>query len=179
MKTPFKTINDELHKVGNWLVANRLSLNIKKTEYMIFHTYHKNTDYLTSNITLNGNVLERVNTFNFQVAILDKHISSKAHVEMVSNKISKYCCILTKINNYLPWTYYEHYILVWYIRTWTMDCMGLWLQSLDKITKAQYSYHYYKQIQRTYKSVIESVRNIKLTWYVIPKYSQILLQIRA
>ena len=38
---PFKTINDELHKVHNWLVANRLSLNIKKTKYMIFHTYQK------------------------------------------------------------------------------------------------------------------------------------------
>ena len=40
---PFKTINGELHKVhvSNWLVANRLSLNIKKTKYMIFPTYKK------------------------------------------------------------------------------------------------------------------------------------------
>ena len=38
---PLKTITDELHKVSNWLVANRLFLNIKKTKYMIFHTYQK------------------------------------------------------------------------------------------------------------------------------------------
>ena len=40
---PFITINDELHKVSNWLLANRLSLNIKKTKYSIFHTYQKIT----------------------------------------------------------------------------------------------------------------------------------------
>ena len=61
---PFKTTNDELHKVSNWLLANRLSVNIKKTKCMIFHTYQKHTAYLTSNITLNGNVLEWVDTFN-------------------------------------------------------------------------------------------------------------------
>ena len=35
---PFKTINDELYKVSDWLVANRLSLDMK------------NMNYLTSNI---------------------------------------------------------------------------------------------------------------------------------
>ena len=69
---PFKTLNVELHKISNWLVADRLSLDIKKTKYMIFHTYQKHTYYLTSNITLNGNVLERVDTFNFLGVILDK-----------------------------------------------------------------------------------------------------------
>ena len=38
---PFKTIKNELHKDSNWLVANRLYLNIKKTKYMIFHSYEK------------------------------------------------------------------------------------------------------------------------------------------
>ena len=31
---PFKTVNDELHKVSYWLVANQLSLNIKKTNIL-------------------------------------------------------------------------------------------------------------------------------------------------
>ena len=30
-------INDELSAVYNWLAVNKLSLNIKKTKYMIFH----------------------------------------------------------------------------------------------------------------------------------------------
>ena len=152
-------------------MANRLSLNIKKTKYMIFHTYQTNTDYLTSNITLIGNVLERVDTFNFLGVILDKHLSWKAHVEMVSNNISRYCGILTKLKNYIPLDilrtlYFSmiHSHLNYGLIAWGHDCnrlIKLQKRSIRNITRS------------------ESVRNIKLTWYVTPKYSQFLLQIRA
>ena len=36
-----KTINKELHKLYLWLNVNRLSLNIDKTNYIIFHPYNK------------------------------------------------------------------------------------------------------------------------------------------
>ena len=118
---PFKTINDELHKVSNWLVANRLSLNIKKTKYMI------------------------------QGIMLDKHISSKAHVEMVSNKISKYCGILTKLNNYLPLdilrTLYLsmiHSHLNYRLIAWGYDCnrlIKLQKRSSRTIDRSKYNAH--------------------------------------
>ena len=118
---------------------------------MIFHTYQKNTDYLTSNITLNGNVLERVDTFNFLGVILDKHLSWKAHVEMVSNKISKYCGILTKLNNYLPLdilrTFYFsiiHSHLNYGLIAWGCDCnrlIKLQTRSIRTITRSKYNAH--------------------------------------
>ena len=36
-----KTINKELNKLYLWLNVNRLSLNIDKTNYIIFHPYNK------------------------------------------------------------------------------------------------------------------------------------------
>ena len=33
-----KTVNKELQKVKKWLDANRLALNISKTNYVIFHS---------------------------------------------------------------------------------------------------------------------------------------------
>ena len=36
-----KTINTELNKLYLWLNVNRLSLNIDKTNYIIFHPYNK------------------------------------------------------------------------------------------------------------------------------------------
>ena len=36
-----KTINKELHKLYLWLNVNRLSFNIDKTNYIIFHPYNK------------------------------------------------------------------------------------------------------------------------------------------
>ena len=38
-------VNRELIKVVLWLIANKLSLNIKKTNYIIFHPYQKRINY--------------------------------------------------------------------------------------------------------------------------------------
>ena len=34
-------INEELSKICDWLGANKLSLNIAKTKYMLYHTINK------------------------------------------------------------------------------------------------------------------------------------------
>ena len=44
-------INDELKKIIRWLAANKLSLNVRKTKYMVFHTARK--------------LIERIQQFNF------------------------------------------------------------------------------------------------------------------
>ena len=36
-----KVINNELKKLRVWLIVNRLSLNIEKTNFVIFHPYNK------------------------------------------------------------------------------------------------------------------------------------------
>ena len=36
ISTLFLTVNNELHKTGEWFKANRLSLNIKKTKFTFF-----------------------------------------------------------------------------------------------------------------------------------------------
>jgi len=39
----FTTMNSELLNLTHWFIANKLSLNISKTNYMLF-TYHKQQD---------------------------------------------------------------------------------------------------------------------------------------
>ena len=39
-----KIVNRELRKVRKWLEANRLALNIGKTNYVIFHSHAKKCD---------------------------------------------------------------------------------------------------------------------------------------
>ena len=42
-----KVVNQELRKVRKWLEANRLALNIEKTNFVLFHsTQHKLTDHI-------------------------------------------------------------------------------------------------------------------------------------
>ena len=44
-----KTVNKELEKLYLWLNVNRLSLNVSKTNYIIFHPYNK---HLNKHITI-------------------------------------------------------------------------------------------------------------------------------
>ena len=41
LNTLYDTINDELNKIANWLTLNKLSLNIKQTNYRLFRAGHK------------------------------------------------------------------------------------------------------------------------------------------
>ena len=39
------TVNEELRSIGNWLMANKLSLNVKKSNFVIFRPYQKGIYY--------------------------------------------------------------------------------------------------------------------------------------
>ena len=66
-------INAELTKLWEWLGANKLSLNIAKTKYMVFHTSKRNVIY--PNLKVNNNNIERVTEFNFLGVILHSHMT--------------------------------------------------------------------------------------------------------
>ena len=70
-------INNELLKVSQWLAANKLSLNVGKTKFMVFHMRNKVVSY--PDLHLNGNKIERVTQFNFWGLILHASLSIYPH----------------------------------------------------------------------------------------------------
>ena len=67
-----EVINNELSKVSQWLAANKLSINVTKTKYMVFHLHKKVVTY--PDLQLNGNKIERVTQFNFLGLILQSNL---------------------------------------------------------------------------------------------------------
>ena len=61
-------LNNELCKISDSLPSNKLSLNVKKTKYMVFHTPQKSVIYPT--LKLNSAIIERVSQFNFLCVVL-------------------------------------------------------------------------------------------------------------
>ena len=57
-------MNNELVKVVDWLQANKLSLNIKKTQFMVFNLGRTNCNS-SNKILINGVNIERVNNAKF------------------------------------------------------------------------------------------------------------------
>ena len=95
-------INNEINKVQNWLCANKLSLNIKKTKFMIFHTNQRKLEDKIPKIQINNVPIEHVKEFNFLGITLDENLTWNCHINKIAMKLSKYIGILNKLKHYLP-----------------------------------------------------------------------------
>ena len=95
-----EVINVELLKLWDWLGANKLSLNIAKTKYMVFHTSKRNMIY--PNLKVNNNTIERVTEFNFLGVILHSHMTWNKHINHISMKIARSIGILYRLRNIYP-----------------------------------------------------------------------------
>ena len=96
-----QVLNTELSKIYDWLAVNKLSLNISKTKFMIFH--HPNKPIPQNlQIKINETCIERVSEFCFLGLVINEHLTWKNHVDTISNKISKYTGILNRLKHFLP-----------------------------------------------------------------------------
>ena len=93
-------INAELEKVNTWLKLNKLSLNVQKTKFMIFHKHQKQIKDL--NVCIDNTLIERVESFNYLGIMLNETLSWKSHIEMVGKKISKLIGILYRLRTFFP-----------------------------------------------------------------------------
>ena len=104
-------INEQLGYVYDWLAVNKLSLNTKKTKYMIFHAMNKKIDDLIPEIKIDDILIERVTNFNFLGLTLNENISWKPHIDKIANKITKFSGVLNRLKTIFAWLYSSHYIL--------------------------------------------------------------------
>ena len=93
-------LNVELCKITNWLAANKLSLNIGKTKFMVFHSDKKKVVY--PKLLINNIEIERVDYFNFLGLQLNHNLNWNKHVNYVSLKISKISGILYRLRSEFP-----------------------------------------------------------------------------
>ena len=95
------TINFELSKLTEWFQANRLSINFKKSNLMIFKPRQMRKTYDLS-ITLSNHSIDRVNETVFLGVIIGENLSWKQHIANVARKVSKSLGIIFKSSFYFP-----------------------------------------------------------------------------
>ena len=100
--TNLNIINTEVSNVYKWLCINRLSFNIKKTKYILFHNKNKNIDHILPNICINNNMVERVSQFNFLGININENLNWNSHLDQMCTRVSKSVGILNKLKQFLP-----------------------------------------------------------------------------
>ena len=81
-------VNNELAKIVIWLKVNKLSLNLTKTNFMIFHPRQKKVN-VNVPLTLENTVIKQVTETKFLGVLIDQHLSWKPHIDFVSKKKSR------------------------------------------------------------------------------------------
>ena len=99
-------INNELTKIRNWLKLNKLSLNIEKTEFTVFHLPQR---YINPpNIFIDNIKIEFVQNFNLLGICLNEHMSWKNHINTTARKISRSIGILNRLKHFpTPYKTYD------------------------------------------------------------------------
>ena len=95
--------------IHDWFNSSKLSQNIKKTNFVIFHLYRKQLNYdinfkIYDNNTKNFTRLERKDYVKYLGVLIDSNLTWKYHISLVASKISKSIGIICKLRHFVPFS---------------------------------------------------------------------------
>ena len=103
------TVNNELLKVSDWLNANKLTLNAKRSDYVIFRPYQRKLNYsvnieMIDNYTQIPTTLQCEDHVKYLGVLLDSNLSWKFQINNVALKISRTVGVVARLRHFVPLT---------------------------------------------------------------------------
>ena len=95
-----KIINHELKKLYTWLIVNRLSLNIDKTYFLVFHPDNKPVMQRIT-IKIHKHAITEKSQIKYLGVMIDATLTWKAHIEKICKTISRSIGVLYKIKPFV------------------------------------------------------------------------------
>jgi len=99
LNSAFLSCNEGLAKFSDWCFANRLSVNVSKTNFMIFTNRISHDNF---SISYNNIPIECSSSVQFLGVELDNKLKFNYHINNICAKISKNIGILSKLAYYIP-----------------------------------------------------------------------------
>ena len=96
-------VNSDLENLRNWLMANKLSLNVAKTEFMLIGSKRMIKNF-HPNITIENKQIKQVyecKTLGIIVFILEKYLSWKSNTENICKKITSGISALRRVKPFV------------------------------------------------------------------------------
>ena len=88
VNTLYKKVNSDMKNVQIWLIANKLSLNVKKSKCVLFQRKIRGkTSGDDHEVVINDHVIDRVKTIPFLGVLINENLSWKDHFYHVLTKI--------------------------------------------------------------------------------------------
>ena len=93
-------VNNELSYVHTWLCANKLSLNIVKSSFVLFHPPQRKIE-ASINLYINDTSLNEKDNIKYLGIIIDSNLNWKKQVKSISTKMKRNIGILSKLRYYV------------------------------------------------------------------------------
>ena len=93
-----KTVSKELDKLSSWFMANKLSLNVSKTNFMVI-----SRKQIVNNpiVSINSINIERVYITKFLGVHIDCQLDWNGHIKSIQNKIAKNVSVMNRVKHLL------------------------------------------------------------------------------
>ena len=95
-------LSNGVTKVMEWIIANRLVVNLDKTAVMLIGSRAKLNCAGDFNVTVCGNVLKRVKVAKCLGLLIDEELNWKDQVEKVTKTVQSKLCMLRRVRPYVP-----------------------------------------------------------------------------
>lgn len=134
-------MNANMKHLERWCAAKRLTINSKKTKYVLFDN-HKKGHAADSRleIRINDDLLEGTDCYNYLGILLDSSLTFKSHIGRTLNTCSTYVFTLAKIRKYITSTVavqiYKSLVMS-RLNFGGMLCLGAPKTSLSRLQKLQ------------------------------------------
>lgn len=117
-------INSEFYNVSQWLNANKLSLNIEKTNFVLFHPPQKKIRYHLK-LSTGTHSIKQEKSAKYLGVIIDNNLSWKQYIHELCKKISRGIGIISKLRYFVHDLILKqlYYSLVYPYLTY---CMIIW-----------------------------------------------------
>ena len=86
--------------MSNWLTVNKLSLNIDKTNFALFHPPQKAINY-NIKLVINDQFIKKAKCIKYLGILIDSHLSWKQQILHISKKVKRCVGVLSKIRHYV------------------------------------------------------------------------------
>ena len=113
MKRMNKQVNQDLKNLTNWLNANKVCLNVSKTENVLFKSSRKLTD-VSLKLKLNGKRLHRTNSLKYLGTNIDENLNWKYQICDIAIKLNKANGILSKLRHFINRKLWNQYIMQYF-----------------------------------------------------------------
>ena len=112
----YRIMNGSLELLRRWFVSNKLTLNVQKTKYILFHHLQRKVNF-EGKLSYSSLEIDKVTELRFIGVMIDDYLLWRPHIYSIVAKMAKFINIFYKIRHRSTEILWYFYIIHSYTRT--------------------------------------------------------------